>query len=138
MARLLITGALGHIGSRLIHSFTPGEFDDIVLIDNLASERYCSLFNLPTGVRFRFVEADVCTSDLVSLMQGIDCVVHLAAITNAAGSFDIQEHVEQVNYEGTRRVADACAAVGAKLLFLSTTSVYGTQEAAVDENCADD
>src|SRR6185436_18501891 len=86
---------------------------------------------------FRFVEADICSVALEPLMQGVDAVVHLAAMTNAAGSFKIQEQVEQVNLEGTRRVAEACASVGSALLFLSTTSVYGTQASTVDEDCAE-
>jgi len=60
----------------------------------------------------------------------------MAAMTNAAGSFDIQEQVERVNYEGTERVARACAATASRLLFLSTTSVYGTAREVVDESCS--
>jgi nucleoside-diphosphate-sugar epimerase len=134
--RLLITGALGHIGSRLIRTLTPGEFDEVVLLDNLSTQRYCTLFDLPKGVRFRFIEADIRSADLVRLFDGSDAVIHLAAITNAADSFSNAEQVEQVNYEGTQRVADACAATGARLVFISTTSVYGTQEQEVDENCS--
>jgi UDP-glucose 4-epimerase len=43
--KLVITGPLGHIGSRLIHSLKPGEVDEVVLIDNLATQRG-SLFQL--------------------------------------------------------------------------------------------
>lgn len=133
--KLLITGALGHIGSRLIHHLQPNDFSEVVLFDNFATQRYCSLFNLPAGVPFRLVEGDVCTADLEKLCAGMDAVIHLAAITNAAGSFEIQDQVEKVNYTGTERVARACVAAGARLVFLSTTSVYGTQEAVVDEAC---
>jgi nucleoside-diphosphate-sugar epimerase len=136
--RLLVTGALGHIGSRLIHDIKPGEFDEVVLVDDFSVQRYCSLFNLPDGVPFRFVEADVCKADLAPLVAGMDVVIHLAAITNAAGSFDNQAQVERVNLEGTRRVAEVCAAAGARFVFLSTTSVYGTQAEVVDESCAID
>jgi UDP-glucose 4-epimerase len=136
MKRLLITGALGHIGSSLIHQIRPGEFDEVVLFDNLATQRYCSLFNLPAGVPFRFVEGDVLTADLGKLVAGMDAVIHLAAITNAAGSFDIQEQVEKVNHTGTERVARACQAAGARLIFLSTTSIYGKQDGVVDEACS--
>jgi UDP-glucose 4-epimerase len=133
--KLAITGALGHIGSRFIHQLRPSEFDEVLLVDNMMTQRYPSLFNLPSGVRFRFVEADIMTADLESLLAGFDAVIHLAAITNAAGSFDIQEQVEKVNYEGTERIARACAATGCKLVFVSTTSVYGTAADVVDENC---
>ena len=135
MKRLLITGALGHIGSKCIHEIEPAEFEEVLLLDNMFTQRFPSLFNLPAGVNFKFIENDVLTANLKELLNGVDVVIHLAAITNAEGSFDIQEKVEQVNYEGTKRIAEACVATGTKLIFLSTTSVYGTQEAVVDENC---
>jgi nucleoside-diphosphate-sugar epimerase len=135
--KLAVTGALGHIGSKLIHALAPGEFDEVVLIDNLATQRYPSLFDLPKGVRFRFVEADILKADLKSLFDGAGAVIHLAAITNAAGSFDIQDQVEAVNYDGTERIARACLETGSGLVFLSTTSVYGTASEVVDEACAD-
>lgn len=133
--RLLVTGALGHIGSRFIHSIKPGDFDEVVLLDNLHSQRFPSLFNLPDGVPMRFVDEDVCTGDLEQQLSSSDVVIHLAAITDAAGSFDNQEEIEKVNFDGTRRLADACVATGCKLIFLSTTSVYGVQEGEVDEDC---
>ena len=134
MKKIVITGALGHIGSRFIHSLCPGEFDEVVLLDNLSTQRYCSLFNLPEGIKFRFFEEDICTCNLEQYFSKADAVIHLAAIANAAGSFEIQEQVERVNYEGAIRVAKAAAASGCRLIFLSTTSVYGTQEETVDEN----
>jgi UDP-glucose 4-epimerase len=133
--KLLITGALGHIGSRFIHDLRPGEFSEVVLLDNLATLRYCSLFNLPAGVPFRFVEADVCTADLDTLFAGVDAVIHLAAITDATKSFENETQVERVNFVGTERVARACVAAGCRLIFPSSTSVYGVQEGVVDEDC---
>lgn len=136
MARLLITGALGHIGSRFIHSLTPGEYEEVVLMDNLSTQRYCSLFNLPEGVRYRFVAEDICSADLKKYFQGIDAVIHFAAITDAPGSFEIEDQVERVNFDGTERVAQACLETGSALVFPSTTSVYGSQEETVSEDCA--
>ena len=87
---------------------------------------------------FQFVEADVCTADLNTLFRGTDIVIHFAAITDAANSFEIANQVDQVNYHGTERVAQACLANGSRMLFFSTTSVYGTKEKLVDENCSED
>lgn len=136
--KVVITGALGHIGSALIRAITPGEFERVVLVDDLLTQRYCSLFNLPDGIPYDFVEGDILQHDLLRLFDGADAVVHLAAITNAAASFDNQEQVERVNFEGTERVARACAKVGAGLVFLSTTSVYGISEGVVDESCGEE
>src|SRR5690348_4252863 len=114
--RLVVTGALGHIGSQLIRDI-PLAFPnaELLLVDNLSTQRYCSLFDLPDEGNFRFIEADVLTANLTELFAGADIVIHLAAVTNAAASFDIQEHVERVNFEGTQRAALACANVGARL-----------------------
>jgi len=101
----------------------------------LSTQRYCSLFNLPEGVPFQFVEADVCTADLETLFKGVDMVIHFAAITDAANSFEIADRVEHVNFEGTERVARACVTNGCRMVFFSTTSVYGTQKKLVDEGC---
>jgi len=136
--KIAITGALGHIGSRFIHAIRPGQYAEVLLVDNVATQRYPSLFDLPAGVPYRFVEADIMTADLQQMLQGFDVVIHLAAITNAAGSFDIQDQVEKVNFEGTERVARACIETGTRLVFMSTTSVYGTASSVVDEDCSED
>jgi len=135
-SKIVVTGALGHIGSRLIREL-PEKFPDaeILLLDDLSTQRYCSLFDLPSSGKFEFIEADILTSDIASLFAGARAVIHLAAITNAAGSFEIAEQVEKVNFKGTERVAEACVTAGAALMFLSTTSVYGTQSDVVDEAC---
>lgn len=134
--KIAVTGALGHIGSRFIREL-PGIFPDceIVMADNLSTRRYCSLFNLPAAT-YRFVEIDVTTGNLGEVINGASVVVHLAAITDAAGSFQNREQVETVNYIATVKVAEAAHQVGARLIHLSSTSVYGTQAALVDEDCA--
>ena len=134
--RIVVTGALGHIGSRLIREI-PCTFPEaeIRLVDNLSTQRYCSLFNLPANGRYRFLEADVLTADLSQVFDGAEVVIHLAAITNAADSFEIKEQVERVNYVGTQKVAQACVRAGSALIFISTTSVYGIQAGPVGEDC---
>ena len=136
--RILITGPLGHIGSKFIHNIKPGDFEKVMLIDNLSTQRYCSLFNLPKDVPFHFIEAAILAVDLNSLCKDVDVVLHLAAITDAANSFEIADQVERMNYGGTEKVAKACAVNNCRLIFISTTSVYGTQDELVDENCAAD
>lgn len=132
--KVVITGALGHIGSRLIREL-PGA--EVVILDDLSTQRYVSLFDLPKHSRYHFHQVDVRTVDLEPFFTGADAVIHLAALTDAASSFERAEQVEEVNFGATVRVAEACAAAGAPLLFLSTTSVYGTQNEIVDEDCGE-
>ena len=135
--KIVITGALGHIGSRVIRGI-PTVFPDaeIVMIDNLLTQRYFSLFNLPVEGNYRFIEADVLNTNLDPIIEGSDVVLHLAAITDAANSFNNREQVENVNYNATAKVAEACSNVKCPMIHVSSTSVYGTQREVVDEDCS--
>jgi nucleoside-diphosphate-sugar epimerase len=137
--KIVVCGALGHIGSRLIRTL-PDQFPgvQVVMVDNLSTQRYPSLFNLPSHGHYRFIELDVITADLPPVFEGADVVVNLAAITNAAGSFEMREKVERENYLATERVARACVKVGAAMINISSTSVYGTQKEEVDEECGEE
>lgn len=137
--KIVVTGALGHIGSRLVRDL-PFAFPgcEVVMIDNLMTQRYPSLFGLPKEGRYRFLDADVVQMELPPILEGAAAVVHLAAITDAAGSVDRAEQVEQNNFNATRRLAEACTASGTRLITLSSTSVYGTQASLVDEECGVD
>lgn len=135
--KIIVAGALGHIGSYVIRHLSdqfPGV--EIVMIDNMMTQRFPSLFNLPPSCKFSFLEGDVTKMDMRSLLSDSDIVIHLAAITDAAGSFDRAEELEANNYFATQRVANACVSAGAKLITLSSTSVYGTQNLVVSEDCS--
>jgi UDP-glucose 4-epimerase len=137
--KIVITGAVGHIGSYLIRDLAiqfPGV--NIVMIDNMMTQRFPSLFNLPDTGNFQFIEGDVRTLNLNSIFNDVDSVIHLAAITDATGSFDKAVEIEENNYISTLKVATACLETNSKLITLSSTSVYGTQNEIVDEECGED
>jgi len=106
------------------------------MIDNLLTQRYSSLFNLPADGHYRFYEADILTTELKPIFKGADVVLHLAAITDATSSFQNRKQVETVNYEGTVKVAEVCREVDCPMIHLSSTSVYGTQKKVVSEDCS--
>lgn len=137
--KIVVTGAIGHIGSHMIRHLAvqfPGA--EIVMIDSMMTQRFPSLFNLPAIGRYRFIEADVTAIDLRPLLQNAHVVIHLAAITDAAGSFNNAAQLEANNYHATAKVAEACLDAGARLIAPSSTSVYGTQNEVVAEDCAPD
>jgi UDP-glucose 4-epimerase len=136
--KIIVTGALGHIGSYIIRSLgVKFEGAEIIMIDNMMTQRFPSLFNLPKTGNYKFLDKDVTKMDLSAVFNGADVVVHLAAITDAAGSFERAEELENNNYNSTLRVAMACIETGAKLIALSSTSVYGTQNDVVSEDCSE-
>ena len=135
--KIIVTGALGHIGSFVIRDLAI-QFPDseICMIDNMMTQRFPSLFDLPSQTKYRFVDDDVTTADLHPLFQGAHVVIHLAAITDAAGSFAKAQQIESNNYLATLKVSEACLVSGARLIALSSTSVYGTQNEVVAEDCS--
>ncbi|MDA9141573.1 SDR family NAD-dependent epimerase/dehydratase, partial [Gammaproteobacteria bacterium] len=63
--KIVVTGAIGHIGSYLIRDLAaqfPGS--EILMIDNLMTQRFPSLFNLPTSAKYSFIDADLTTTNL--------------------------------------------------------------------------
>ena len=137
--KIIITGSLGHIGSFLIKDFATAYPDSkILMIDNLMTQRYASLFDLPQGPIYSFIDQDIINFDLESILNSNDIVIHLAAITDAAGSFNKAEELEKNNFTATEKIAKACLIKKARLITLSSTSVYGTQNLIVAENCSPD
>ena len=135
--KIAITGGLGHIGSRIMRVF-PLMFKDaeFLVIDNFETQRYASLYNLGDATRKRteFVECDILEADM-NLLHGSDVVIHLASITNATASVGrLKERVMKENLEMTKRVATACNDNGIKMILSSSTSVYGSQDAVVNED----
>lgn len=129
--KILITGALGHIGSQLIRSLpTAYSGVQIIMLDNMITQRYASLFNLPSNGNYHFIENDVLETDqtkfnLNELINSVNYVIHLAALTDATKSFDQPEQMHNINFTITKRIAELCTKYHKPLFFPSSTSVYG-------------
>lgn len=134
---ICITGALGHIGSKLIRNLPTKDVEKIYLVDNMLTQRYPSLFELPKR-NFVFAEIDIFSDEMEKIVKDSDIVIHLAAITNAEESVAKASLVEKVNAKGTDRIALLCARYNSHLLFPSSTSVYGVSKDVVSENSSED
>ncbi|TGW15705.1 SDR family oxidoreductase [bacterium NHP-B] len=136
--RFLVTGALGHIGSSLIR-YLPECFpsSEIVMLDDLSTQRYASLFHLPQKGCYRFIEARVQDASLKDIIKNVDVVFHLAALTDAAGTAGEPDRVWHNNMGATKALINACLAWDKVMIFPSSTSVYGSQSQKVDETCND-
>ena len=136
--KILITGGLGHIGSyiikNLVHEFPVSK---IIIVDSLATQRYSSLFNLPLTPKIEYIEKKVTEINPADISRtgDIDCVVHLAATTDASGNLDNSEALFTNNLGSTTAIADLCGSLEIPLIFPSSTSVYGSQSNLVEETC---
>ncbi|MDB2591420.1 SDR family oxidoreductase [Candidatus Pelagibacter bacterium] len=133
---LLITGACGHIGSYLaenIHKIK--KIKKTILVDNLESNRFCSLFKLDKKNKLKFYLRNIEKENSLNDFKNIKYVIHCASMTNAEKSFGKEELMYKNNIDCLKTVIKFCKKNKAKLFHLSSTSVYGKQADIVDENC---
>jgi nucleoside-diphosphate-sugar epimerase len=73
---------------------------------------------------------------LTELLDGVDCIIHLAAISNDPSAELNPKLTKEVNYEATVALAEAARARGVKFVFSSSCSVYGEADGEIDEDGA--
>ena len=133
---LLVTGCCGHIGSYLADNiYKIKKIKITVLIDNIKSNRFCSLFNLGKNNNLKFFLRDINKKNSLKDFKNIDYVIHCASMTNAEKSFGKEKEMYKNNIDCLKNVIDFCKKNKSKLIHLSSTSVYGKQTDLVDENC---
>ena len=135
--KILITGGLGHIGSYLLENINKIKYiKKIYIIDNLLTNRYCSLFNLTkSDKKIYFYQKDLASTNALNNFQKVDIVINLASITDAEGSIRIRNKIYKNNLGIFANILKYCRKNSSKLIHISSTSVYGEQKGLVDENC---
>ena len=134
---ILITGALGHIGSYLLENINKiKRVKKVYIIDNLSTNKYNSLFNLPkTNKKIFFYQADLSVKDSLKKFKKVDIVINLASSTDAERSLKNKSKIYKNNLGIFRNILKYCKKNSSKLIHISSTSVYGEQKGMVDENC---
>ena len=133
---LLITGCCGHIGSYLVNNIHKiKKIKKTFIIDNLNSTQVNSLFNSQKRNNLKFYKIDLTEKNSLNRFKKIDYVIHLASMTNAAGSFNKKKEMYKNNIDCMKNIISFCKKKRAKLIHISSTSVYGKQASLVDETC---
>ena len=121
--RYLITGAAGFLGSALANRLAS-EGHAVIGVDDLSTGDPNTL--IPS---VQFNRGDVNDRPkLWTLMQGVDCVYHLAARVIVPESVLYPREYNQVNVGGTVTLMEAMRDVGVRrVVFISSGTVYGNQ-----------
>ena len=133
---LLITGCCGHIGSYVADNiYKIKKIKKTYLVDNFKSNNYSSLFNLNKKNNLKFYQRAINEKNSLNDFKNIKYVIHLASMTNAEKSFGKEKEMYDNNISCLKNVISFCKKNNAKLIHISSTSVYGKQAEIVDENC---
>ncbi len=122
MARVVVTGGAGFLGSHLCDSLLA-RGDAVVCIDNLVTGSVSNVEHLFTQREFQFVEHDV--SEYIRVPGEVDAVLHFASPASPIDYLEIPIQTLKVGSLGTHNALGLAKAKGAKFLIASTSEVYG-------------
>ena len=106
---LLITGSCGHIGSYVAaNMYKIKKIKKTILVDNIKSNRFCSLFNLKKNNKLKFFLRDVDKKNCLNEFKNIKYVIHCASMTNAEKSFGKEKEMYENNINCLKNVIDFC------------------------------
>ena len=129
MARLLVTGGAGFIGSNFVHHVIQHTDHHVTVLDKLTyAGNRASLAGLPES-RFTFVQGDITDAALVDeLFRTSDAVVHYAAESHNDNSLHDPRPFLDTNIIGTYTLLEAARRHETRLHHISTDEVYGDLE----------
>ncbi len=120
MARILVTGGCGFIGSHLCEALLD-RGDEVRVLDDLSTG---SLDNLPDGAEL--LHGDINRrADLIEALEGMEACIHLAAIASVARCLADWPGTHRTNLSATIMLMDEASRRGIPLVYASSAAAYG-------------
>lgn len=132
--KIVVTGGAGFLGSHLCEKLLESG-NEVICIDNLITGSEDNIARLKSNSNFQFINADACwglPEGIETLPAGrqVNQIYHMASPAspnknNPKSYIAMPFETMKVNTMGTMKLADQAIKLGAKLLFASTSEVYG-------------
>jgi dTDP-glucose 4,6-dehydratase len=122
MARVLITGGAGFIGSHLCERFLA-EGDDVICMDNLLTGSADNVAHLFSERRFTFIQQDVTT--YIYVKGPVDAILHFASPASPIDYLELPIQTLKVGSLGTHKALGLAKEKNARFLLASTSECYG-------------
>jgi len=136
VAKYLITGGAGFIGSHLVDALVASG-NQVVVLDDLSTGRHDNLRQHSGSPDVEFVLGSILNEALVDdVVRRVDVVLHLAAAVGV--NLIVERPLESLatNIKGSEIVLEKCHKYGRKVLVTSTSEIYGknTSDALNEED----
>jgi dTDP-glucose 4,6-dehydratase len=122
MARVLITGGAGFLGSHLCDRFIA-EGDDVICIDNFITGSPDNIAHLMGNKKFQFIEHDV--TNFIYVEGKLDYILHFASPASPIDYLKLPIQTLKVGSLGTHKTLGLAKAKNARFLLASTSETYG-------------
>src|ERR671917_2638572 len=122
MARYLITGGAGFIGSHLCETFL-GHGHDVICMDNYSTGARQNIAGFAANRKFTFMDHNV--SRYIEVHQPLDFVLHFASPASPVDYLELPIPTLKVGALGTHNALGLAKAKSAVFLLASTSEVYG-------------
>ncbi len=122
MARVLITGGAGFLGSHLCDRFIA-EGDDVICMDNFITGSPDNIAHLIGNKKFQFIEHDV--TNYIYVEGDLDFILHFASPASPIDYLKLPIQTLKVGSLGTHKTLGLAKAKKARLLLASTSETYG-------------
>src|SRR5205823_14256083 len=120
MARILITGGAGFIGSHLCERFLA-EGDDVICMDNFLTGTPDNVAHLFVDRRFTFIQQDVTT--YIYVKGPMEAIIQFASPASPVDYLELPIQTLKVGSLGTHKALGLAKAKGARFLLASTSEV---------------
>ena len=124
--KFAVTGGAGFVGSNIVKLLVK-ENHDVLVIDNMHTGKKENLEEIFDKIEF--CELDIRNIlELENKIKDVDGIFHEAALTIVQESFLMEEEYYDVNVKGTENIFKIAEKYGIKVVFASSSSVYGNTE----------
>ena len=124
--KYVVTGGAGFVGSHLVKLLVK-EGHVVTVIDNLHTGKKENLESVIQQITFKKIDIRS-YEELGKIMNNIDGVFHQAALTVVQDSFENPQEYYDVNVGGTENIFKLAQKNNFKVVYASSSSVYGHQE----------
>lgn len=122
MAKVIITGGAGFLGSHLCDRFIA-EGDKVICIDNLITGSADNIAHLFGNPNFQFIHHDV--TNYIYVPGEVDYILHFASPASPIDYLQLPIQTLKVGSLGTHKALGLAKAKKARFLLASTSEVYG-------------